>query len=113
MVTKFPFLPGCLFNTPCKISLNAEGISEDGEPIQGSTAETKCVYQAKSGRKLTKDGTYVDTSGTVIVNGDVFPDENNISSGTVDVSGQIFDIFNGLKARNADGTVHHTEFTVV
>ena len=48
-IEKLPF-PDWLLNIDCKIKLNNNGISEDGEPISAFEIDEKCIFSEKSKR---------------------------------------------------------------
>ena len=106
---KLPF-PDFLCVTPCEIKLNEPHISEDGEPMTAAAIKTSCIYSERRKRLYDKDGKYTELVGKVIVKGDIAPKMREISSGTVAVRGREMTIYSGIRAKNPDGTVNHTEF---
>ncbi len=110
-IKKLPF-PDQLLVTDYSISLNQEGISEDGEPIKAFTKSGKCIFSEKSKRIIDSEGKQVILLGKVIVKGDIAPSLKTISDGTIIINASSYEIHAGYRPRNPDGTIHHTEFEV-
>lgn len=110
-IKRMPF-PDELLVTNYEISLNSDGISEDGEPIKTFTSKGKCIFSEKSKRVIDTEGKQVVLIGTVIVKGDIAPTLKNISDGTITINDSIYEIHTGYRPRNPDGTIHHTMFEV-
>ena len=111
---KYPSLvPKRLCNTPVQVTIHKEGISKDGEPIRASLGELRCNYQDSAKTVLTAEKKLVQLSGVALFNGDICPDIKTISGGTVKVNDVEREIFQGMKARNPDGTVNYTELRLV
>lgn len=112
-IKRVPF-PDFLCKTPCKINLDGEGLTEDGQAaVYKNGIETLCIYSAKSKRTYDKDGKSVVVSGTVIVKGDIAPGLKAVSSGSVVINGREMRIYAGHRPLNPDGSVHHTEFELI
>ena len=110
-IKKLPF-PDFLLKTDYSITINQEGISEDGEPLNAFTGGGKCIFSEKAKRIIDKDGKEVVLLGKVIVKGDVAPTLKTVADGTITINGRTFEIHTGARPRNPDGTVHHTSFEV-
>ena len=110
-IKKLPF-PDELLVTDYEVSLNNEGISEDGEPIKAFASKGKCIFSEKSKRVIDTDGKQIVLLGKVIVKGDIAPKLKNISDGTIIINGSSYEIHTGYRPRNPDGTIHHTMFEV-
>ena len=108
-VKKLPF-PDHLLVTPCIIKLEAKGLNKDGEPIEAVKIQAKCMWSEHTKRVYTADGKQVILSGQVIVKGDVAPNLEEISSGSVQIGKREMRIHEAARAKNPDGTVHHTSF---
>ena len=108
---KVPF-PKELLTVDYSLSLNLEGISEDGEPLADVTAEGKCIFSEKAKRILDSEGKRVTLLGKVIIEGDVAPSLTSVCDGNITVNGRKYEIWAGYRPRNPDGTVHHTTFEV-
>lgn len=106
-----PF-PDFLLQTNYAISLNQEGISEDGEPINAFTKEGKCIFSEKAKRIIDSQGKQITLLGKVIVKGDIAPSLKTISDGTIIINGRTYEIYAGYRPRNPNGTIHHTEFEI-
>lgn len=99
--------------TPIVITINQEGLSEDGEPITDCTIDTFCNYQDKAKTTLTAEQKLVTIEGTAMLPGDIAPDIANISNGYAVVNGIKRTIYRGTKARNPDNTVNYTKLELV
>lgn len=110
-IKKLPF-PDWLLNTPCSISLNASGISEDGEPIAGITFTGNCIFSEKAKRVIDEEGKKITLLGKVIVKGDIAPTLKNVSDGQITINGVSYEIHAGYRPRNPNGSIHHTQFEV-
>lgn len=93
---------------PVAVSIDADGIDEDGAPIVGAEWSGSCNWQDVSGRTYTRDTVEVEVGATLYIDGDPFPSVPFITGGTVAVAGEEREILKGSKARNPDGTVNHT-----
>ena len=110
-IKKLPF-PEQLLVTDYSITLNQEGISEDGEPMSGFTGNGKCIFSEKTKRIIDTEGKQITLLGKVIVKGDIAPTLKTVSDGTIKINGNSYEIHAGYRPRNPDGTIHHTEFEV-
>lgn len=110
-IKKLPF-PDQLLVADYSLTLNQEGISEDGEPMSAFTGNGKCIFSEKAKRIIDNEGKEITLLGKVIVKGDVAPDLKTISDGAIVLNGYTYEIHAGYRPRNPDGTVHHTMFEV-
>lgn len=111
---KYPCLvPKRLCRTDIHICVDHEGLTEDGGPIPAFTADLKCNYQDTAKTVLTAEGKQVQLSGVAIMPGDIVPELPVLSGGMVTVFGVERTIFQGVKARNPDGTVNYTELRLI
>ena len=110
-INKLPF-PDQLLVTDYSITLNQEGISEDGEPMSAFNGNGKCIFSEKTKRIIDSEGKQITLLGKVIVKGDIAPDLSNVSDGTITINGRDYEIHVGNRPRNPDGTIHHTMFEV-
>ena len=99
--------------TPIKVTVFKEGISEDGEPLTDVVLNLMCNYQDKAKTVITADKQLVQLSAQAFFIGDIAPDCAVISGGEVTVSGQTRRIFQGIKARNPDGSVNYTRLDLM
>ncbi len=107
-----PF-PDWLLSTPCTVFLDAKGISEDGEKLTAKDGiERMCIYSERLKRIYQKDGKVTETTGKVIIKGDIASDMSEISSGDILIGKRKRRIYSAIRARNPDGSVHHTEFEI-
>ena len=110
-IKKLPF-PDQLLVTDYSITLNQEGISEDGEPMSAFTGKGKCIFSEKAKRVIDTDGKQITLLGKVIVKGDIAPSLPSVSDGVITINECSYEIHTGSRPRNPDGTIHHTEFEV-
>lgn len=111
---KYPCLvPKRLCKTDIYVHIEQEGLTEDGGPLLAFEAELKCNYQDTAKTVLTAEGKQVQLSGVAMMPGDIAPELPVLSSGTVSVFGAERTIFQGVKARNPDGTVNYTELRLI
>ena len=111
---KYPKLvPDAVCKIPVHVRIDAEGISEDGEPITAFEADLKCNYQDNAKTILTAEQKLVQLSGTALFNGDIASDLATLSGGEVTVFGIERRIYQGFKCRNPDGTVNYTRLDVI
>lgn len=96
----------------CKTNISgtlcAEGLTEDGAPIE-RTFMGMCNYQDGAKTVLTAEKKIVEITGKAYFPGDLCPELPVISSGIAVIFGVKRDIIKGIKARNPDGTVNYTE----
>jgi len=111
-IKQLPF-PDWLLNTDYFISLNAEGISEEGEPISSVEVEGKCIFSEKSKRIIDVDGKQITLIGKTIMKGDIAPSLKTISDGTITINGRTYEIYSGARPRNPDGTIHSTQLELM
>ena len=100
-------------NTKVHVIINQEGISEDGEPLRAFEKDLLCNYQDNAKTVLTAEQKLIQLSGTAFFIGDIAPELSTLSGGTINVNGVDRTIFQGMKARNPDGTVNYTRLDVV
>ena len=110
-IKKLPF-PDQLLVTDYSLTLNQQGISEDGEPLQAITKSGKCIFSEKAKRVIDSEGKETILLGKVIIKGDIAPSLKTISDGTITINASSYEIYAGYRPRNPDGTIHHTEFEV-
>lgn len=110
---KLPPIPKKLFNTPCSIVINQEGISEDGEPLEAFKLDTKCVFVDKAKQVMDAEKHLIRLEGQLILDGDIAPDLSIIATGTVTINDREYKIYRCSRPHNPDGSVHHTEIEVM
>ncbi len=110
-VKKLKF-PDWLLTTDYSISLNQEGISEDGEPMSAFTGSGKCIFSEKAKRVISGDGKEITLLGKVIVKGDIAPALKSVSDGIITINECNYEIHTGARGRNPDGSIYCTEFEV-
>ena len=108
-------VPECICKTPINVIIYGEGLDENGGPevVFESDPDLRCNYQDNAKTVLTAEQKIVQLSGTALFRGDIAPGVPVISDGQVIVDGVTRKIFQGLKARNVDGTVNYTRIDVV
>lgn len=111
---KYPCLvPKSLCRTDIQVEIEAESISEDGEPLPAFSTDLKCNYQDGGKRILTEEQKLIEVSGTALFPGDICPELANLTGGTATIHGIRRRIAEGRKHRNPDGTVNYTELRVL
>lgn len=111
-IKKLPF-PDWLANVEYEITLNTEGISEDGEPINSVKKSGKCIFSEKSKRIINSEGKEIILNGKVIIKGDVAPSLKTVGDGTITINDRTYEIYVGNRPRNPDGSIHSTQFEVM
>jgi hypothetical protein len=107
---KYPQLvPDWVCTTPITITIDGEGLDEDGAPNSLTNITTVCNWQDGGEAVLTGDQKIIDIKGRAYFNGDIAPSLSNITSGEAVIFGEKREILRGYKRRNPDGTVNHTE----
>lgn len=104
---KFPF-PNHLLNTQCTVELNSEGLNEQGEPEAALTWSGKGIFFEKSKTVMTADNRIINLEARIVLKGDIAPSIGVISDGIVSINGKEYTIYRAEKARNPNGSVHHT-----
>ena len=94
--------------TPIKVTINTEGVSEDGEPIKAIELDLKCNYQDKVVTVLTDQQKIVKLTGSALFTGDIAPNLATLSGGSVIIHGEERKIADTRKSRNPDGSVNYT-----
>ena len=102
-----------LCTTPIHVRIEQEGVSEDGGPLLAFESDLLCTYQDTAKTVLTAEGKQVQLSGVAMFPGDNAPDLPSLSGGQATVFGVERQIFQGIKARNPDGSVNYTELRLV
>ena len=95
-------------STPIEVSIEAEGVDEDGAPITAAQGSIMVNWQDKSRRVYGKDKMEVDVTASIYIDGDPFPSVAVITGGEVTAFGESRTIVQGEKGRNPDGTVNFT-----
>lgn len=111
-IKKIPF-PDWLLQIDYSLSLNAEGISEDGEPISSVESNGKCIFSEHSRRIIDSEGKQITLSGKCIVKGDIAPSLKSVSDGVITINGRTYEIYSGSRPRNPDGSIHSTQFELM
>ncbi|MEF9917683.1 MAG: hypothetical protein RR310_07275 [Eubacterium sp.] len=110
---RYPCLvPKKLCKTPITVTVYAEGINEDGAPIEHLNIKTVCNFQDGAKQVLTTEKQLVTISGVALFTGDIAPSLAVISGGEILVYGEKRAIFRGVKNRNPDGTVNFTKLEI-
>lgn len=99
--------------TPYKVTVEGEGISEEGEPIEALSREGKCIYTEKVKRIIDPEGKQITLNGWVLIKGDIAPEQAIIASGTCEVNNKKLNIYAGYRIYNPDGSVNHTKLELM
>lgn len=105
---KLPKLPPKLFNQDWTISIDREGISEDGEPLTAVTVATKCWYNGKAHQVINAEKQIIRLEGTLTAMGDLFPTLSVIATGMVSKGDKTHKIYKCERPLNPDGSVYAT-----
>ncbi len=105
---KLPKLPKKIFNQEWAISINQEGISEDGEPVAAITVTARCWYNGKARQVVNAEKQIIRLEGTLIALGDLFPEMQIVASGTAQKGDNKYKIYRCERPLNPDGTVYAT-----
>lgn len=95
-------------STPVTVTVDVDGIDEDGAPIVGSSWSGACNWQDRTREVYSRDLAETEVNATVYIDGDPFPGLSVIAGGTVSAFNDEREIVQGMKARNPDGTVNYT-----
>lgn len=109
---KIPF-PNWLLITEYSLTLNEEGVSEDGGPIEQVKETGKCIFSEKAKRIVDSEGKTITLLGKVIIKGDIAPSLKTVSDGVITINDRTYEIYAGYRPRNPDGTIYCTEFEVL
>jgi hypothetical protein len=111
---RYPVLVDKRFcKTDIKVILEREGLNKYGEPFPSIILNLKCNYQDNAKTVLTAEKKLIQLSGSALFVGDICPELPALSGGSVEVLGVKRRIFQGVKARNPDGTVNYTRLDLV
>ena len=100
-------------NTPVKVVIESNELSEDGELVKACELNTTCNLQMGAAVSYTKDKEKIAISGKALFPGDICPHLPVISSGTVTICGIDYEINKGIKNLNPDGTVNYTTLELI
>lgn len=95
-------------STRIEAVVDADGIDEDGAPIQGARWSGLCNWQDQTAEVYSKEKASTEVMASLYIDGDPFPRLAIIAGGTVDAFGSEMTIIRGTKGRNPDGTVNFT-----
>lgn len=110
---KYPRLvKDSVLTTPIEVSIEAEGVDENGAPLAVSEYSGKCNWQDTARRVITSDRSEVQLTAQAYFDGDICPETASITGGKVTVFGEERRIVQGMKARNPDGSVNYTRLDV-
>lgn len=108
MNSKLPKLPKVLFNQEWTISVNQEGISEDGEPLVAESVTSKCWFNGKSKQVMNAEKQIIRLEGTLVALDDLFPNLKAISTGIAEKGSKKYKIYKVERPLNPDGSVYAT-----
>lgn len=94
-------------STAVECVVDADGIDEDGAPIEGARWSGKANWQDHVAEVFGRESAETEVKARLYMDGDPFPGLNVIAGGKVQAFGEERSIVAGCKARNPDGTVNH------
>jgi hypothetical protein len=107
---RYPELvPDWVCTTPISLTIEGEGLDEDGAPSIAFEGELLCNWQDGGKVVFTDREKLIEVSGRAYFNGDIVPNISNIVAGSAEIFGELREINRGYKRRNPDGTVNYTE----
>ena len=106
-------IPDWALNATATVSIEGNGVSEDGEMLPELKLEKICNIQLKNEQKLDSKKQSVSLTGKAYFQGDICPDIRTIKGGSLVCNGVTYGIHAGSKALNFDGTVNYTELELV
>ena len=98
--------------TPCTVELLSDTVNADGEQVMVRLGMFRCIFDEKRRRVLTADGKEIQSSSSVLIEGDIAPGMD-LASGRVQVHGENREIAAASRIRNPDGTVNHTRLELM
>lgn len=105
---KLPKLPKKIFNQDWIISINQDGISEDGEPVTAITVNAQCWYNGKARQVMNAEKQIIRLEGALVALGDLFPNLQVVASGTAQKGEKHYKIYRCERPLNPNGTVYAT-----
>lgn len=93
-------------STPISCTIDADGIDEDGAPIEGVSWSGKANLQDNTREVYASGKAETEVLATLYIDGDPFPEMAHISGGEVELFGEQRTIVQGSKNRNPDSTVN-------
>lgn len=108
MGIKLPF-PKWLLKTPVEVYHTY--MNEDGEPVEELIYKGLSIYNEKGKNTLDAERRLVTLSGTVTIEGDIYP--NKLIEGYIKVRDIKKDIYKSTRPRNPDGSVFSTELELI
>lgn len=97
---------------PVTVEIKREGRNMYGEPLEPIVWEGTCNYQDGASTVYNDQKEVVQISGRAYIPGDIAPEIPVIRAGKITVHGAERELYQGIKARNPDGTVNYTRLDV-
>lgn len=116
MGISFPF-PDAALNSDIEVFMSS-GIDHEGAATPELVYSGKCYYEQRRVTNRTQKGEYVNSSGVVIVKGDLIAKDKPITqqemeTGHVVIRGKQLKVTALDRYFNLSGTVHHVELEVI
>lgn len=89
-----------------------DGLNSDGVPNIVDTITTKVTFNERPKQRYDNDGKTILLQGKILVVGDISPTTKTLD-GTVLIDDVSYKISKGIRCRNPDGTIHHTELELM
>lgn len=110
---KLPLIPKKLFNQEWTISIELNGISENGGPIIGPIVTANCFFSGKSYQVMDAQKQIIRLEGKIIAMGDLFPGYDNVTTGKATKGAKAYKIYKLERPLNPDGSVYCTILEVM
>lgn len=107
MVGRLGFPAGMLV-VPATLMLYAEGLDEDGAPMEALQWDGGVWYSEKATAVVDREGRQLRLEGCLVAQGDIALALPKVADGEAVVAGRSYRVYRVERPRNPDGTVHHT-----
>ena len=103
--------PTFLDRVPATITITS-GLDANGVPAVVKTVTKKVTFNEQPKTRYDKDGKMTSLQGKILMSGDIASEVGTVE-GYVDIKGVLYQIHRGIRCRNPDGTIHHTELELM
>lgn len=110
---KLPPLPKAMFRTPCHVTIDQEGLNEDGEQLTALEIDAKCCFSEKRKQIMNAEKQIIQLEGQAMFIEDIAPNVPSACTGTFTVGTSTYKIHSLKRPRNPDTSVHHTSLELM